>query len=293
MSRFAIAPQWLVYLPPTMSPCETSASESWLERPEEAFAYFRGHGVTEIVCEEKHMGSRAIVAVCRNDAAARLRFGVTGIETGAIWTRTGRAFFSDGATAEAVLARLRATVDQLSLWEELETDWLLIDAEIMPWSAKAGGLIDSQYAPVAVSSRTGLQTAANALKRAATRGVPVEWLRERFVDRVCRVSAYATAWEPYVWPVTGVDDLRLAPFHLLASEGRVWFDKDHTWHMELAQRLADAAQKIVTNTRWKRVDLADEDACVGASRWWEELIASGGEGIVVKPATFIAKERRD
>ena len=65
MSRFAIAPQWLAYLPPTMSPSETSEREDWLERPEEAFAHFRERGVGEVVCEEKHMGSRAVIALCR------------------------------------------------------------------------------------------------------------------------------------------------------------------------------------------------------------------------------------
>ncbi|TIV30832.1 MAG: polynucleotide kinase-phosphatase, partial [Mesorhizobium sp.] len=100
MSRFAVAPQWLVYLPPTMSPSETSGHAGWLERPEEAFAYFRERGVAEIVCEEKHMGSRAIVALCRTVQAARSRFGVSGDETGAIWTRTGRSFLSDNAMTE-------------------------------------------------------------------------------------------------------------------------------------------------------------------------------------------------
>jgi polynucleotide kinase-phosphatase len=289
MSRFAMAPQWLAYLPPTMSPCETSKREGWLERPEEAFAYFRERGVSEIVCEEKHMGSRAIVALCRTDAVARLRFGTTGAETGAIWTRTGRAFFSDARMSEAVLARLRATAERLSLWEQLETDWLLLDAEIMPWSAKAGSLIESQYAPVAISSRTGLRAVNDALGRVASRGIPVEALQAHFADRAARAAAYATAWDPYVWPVSGVDDLRVAPFHLLASEGRVWFDHDHVWHMEFAERLANAGEKIVTNTRWKLVDLADEVACSETERWWEDLIASGGEGMVVKPRSFVAK----
>jgi protein phosphatase len=94
MSRLAIVPQWLVYLPPTMSPCETSPRDEWLERPEEAFAHFRDRGVAEIVCEEKHMGSRAIIALCRSNTVARHRFGITGVETGAVWTRTGRPFFS-------------------------------------------------------------------------------------------------------------------------------------------------------------------------------------------------------
>lgn len=289
MSRFAIAPQWLVYLPPTMSPCQTSKREDWLERPEEAFAYFRERGVPEVVCEEKHMGSRAVIALCRTDAAARLRFGIAGQETGAIWTRTGRAFFSDAKLTEAVLQRLRGVVDRSSLWDELKTDWLLLDAEIMPWSAKAGALIENQYAPVAASSRAGLSAAVEALGRASARGSPVDALRARFADRASRAAAYATAWEPYAWPVAGIDDLRIAPFHLLASEGHVWFDHDHVWHMQLAGTLVDCGERIVTGTRWRRVDISDEDACAAAATWWEDLTRSGGEGMVVKPRTFVAR----
>jgi protein phosphatase len=227
MSRFALAPQWLAYLPPTMSPSETSASEGWLERPEEAFAYYRERGVAHVVCEEKHMGSRAVIALCRDAAAARARFDAQPGETGAIWTRTGRAFFNDAAMTEALLARLRATVDAAGLWDELASDWMLLDAEIMPWSAKAGALIEAQYAPVAASSRAGLSAAGEALARAVARGAPVEALQARFADRAARAALYARAWEPYVWPVAGIEDLRVAPFHLLASEGEVGFDRDH------------------------------------------------------------------
>jgi protein phosphatase len=65
MSRFAANPKWLIYLPPTMSPCETSREAGLLEHPAEAYAYFRCQGVAQVVCEEKHMGSRAVVVVCR------------------------------------------------------------------------------------------------------------------------------------------------------------------------------------------------------------------------------------
>jgi protein phosphatase len=289
MSRFALAPQWLAYLPPTMSPVETSSSEGWLERPEEAFAHYRERGVAEVVCEEKHMGSRAVIALCRSAEAARARFDAQGGETGAIWTRTGRSFFNDAKTTEGLLGRLRATADAAGLWEELSTDWLLLDAEIMPWSAKAGALIDAQYAPVATSSRAGLAAAVDALGRAAARGVPVEALAGRFAGRADRADRYARAWAPYVWPVSGVDDLRVAPFHLLASEGQVRFDRDHLWHMGLAERLAAAGQSVVAPTAWRRVDLADEAACAEASQWWETLTAGGGEGMVVKPRDFIAR----
>ena len=289
MSRFALAPQWLAYLPPTMSPCETSTVDGWLERPEEAFAHYRERGVAQVVCEEKHMGSRAIVALCRTAEAARARFDAATGETGAIWTRTGRSFFSDLATTEGLLARLRTAIDDAGLWDELASDWLLLDAEIMPWSAKAGALIDAQYAPVAAASRAGLGAASAALARACARGVSVEALAERYTEREGRAALYARAWEPYVWPVSGVDDLRVAPFHLLASEGRVWFDMDHAWHMALADRVASSGQAVVTPTRWRLVDLADESGCADAALWWESLTTTGGEGMVVKPRDFIAR----
>jgi hypothetical protein len=43
---------WLIYLPPTMSPAETTEKPELLEHPAEAFAYFRREGVARVVCEE-------------------------------------------------------------------------------------------------------------------------------------------------------------------------------------------------------------------------------------------------
>jgi protein phosphatase len=291
MSRFALAPQWLAYLPPTMSPSETSTSEGWLERPEEAFAHFRGRGVTEVVCEQKHMGSRAVIALCKTGDAAQAPFGAITGETGAIWTRTGRAFFADSATIEALLAQLRLSVDAAGLWDELGGDWLLLDAEIMPWSAKAGSLIESQYAPVGTASDAGFATSAGAFARAGDRGLDVTALRDRFADRAQRAAQYGKVWAPYVWPVSGIGDLKVAPFHLLASEGRVWFDRDHVWHMGIAERMAKAAG-VVVPTEWRTVTLEDERAVAEAITWWEALTEQGGEGMVVKPREFVARGKK-
>lgn len=136
MSRFAANPKWLIYLPPTMSPCETSKVPGLLEHPTEAFAYYRHEGVPRVVCEEKHMGSRAVVVVCRDRDVARARFGVTEDEAGIIYTRTGRRFFDDAKLEAEILSRVRAGVDRAGLWEDLSTDWLCFDCELMPWSAK-------------------------------------------------------------------------------------------------------------------------------------------------------------
>ncbi|HEU5107535.1 MAG TPA: polynucleotide kinase-phosphatase, partial [Micromonosporaceae bacterium] len=138
MSRFAVDPRWLVWLPPTMAPCSTSSVDGFLEHPAEAFADYRAAGVEKVVCEEKHMGSRAVVLVRRDADGGAGRFGPGG---GAIWTRTGRPFFADGAMTGAMLARVRAAAEAAGLWAELDTSWVLLDCELLPWSAKADGLI--------------------------------------------------------------------------------------------------------------------------------------------------------
>ncbi len=107
MSRFAADPRWLIYLPPTMSPCETSRAEGLLEHPAEAFAYYRNEAAPQVICEEKHMGSRAVVVVCRDERAARQRFGVTTGESGIVVTRTGRRFFHDDDLERSFLDRVR------------------------------------------------------------------------------------------------------------------------------------------------------------------------------------------
>ncbi len=153
MSRFAADARWLIYLPPTMSPCETSQAAGLLEHPAEAFAYFRNEGVPQVVCEEKHMGSRAVVVVCRDEKAARERFGVTTGESGIVTTRTGRRFFNDQDLERRFLDRVRAALTVADLWAKLHTSWVCLDCELMPWSAKAQELLRTQYAAVGSRAR--------------------------------------------------------------------------------------------------------------------------------------------
>ena len=155
MSRFAIDPHWLIYLPPTMSPSETSTLPGLLEHPAEAFAFYRDHGVSRVVLEEKHMGSRAIVVICRDAEFAAKRFGATQRELGVCYTRTGRRFFTDDAIESEVLARVGQALDQAEFWSRMNTDWVALDCELMPWSAKAQELIRRQYAPVGTAARVG------------------------------------------------------------------------------------------------------------------------------------------
>ena len=292
MSRFAANPRWLVYLPPTMSPSETTKAPGLLEHPAEAFAYYRREGVARVVCEEKHMGSRAVVVVCRDEAAARRRFGVAGEGIGIVYTRTGRRFFTDAVLEAEALATVGGAIGAAGLWEELNTDWAVLDCELMPWSAKAQELVRDQYAAVAAAARGALGEAVAVLGRAVERGAPVAELLARHQERRRLVDAYAAAYRRYCWPVESLADLRLAPFHLLATEGAVHTGRDHLWHLETIARIRAAADGLLFPTAHRVVELDDAASEAAATAWWEEMTAAGGEGMVVKPLEFVANGRR-
>ena len=292
MSRFAVDPRWLIYLPPTMSPSKTSQREGLLEHPDEAFAYYANAGVTEVVCQEKHMGSRAIVIVGRSEAAIQQRFGLPEAAIGICYTRTGRRFFDEPALERAFLHRLQAAVDAAGWWDRFDSEWLLLDCELMPWSAKAQGMIREQYAAVGAAARTALPTAVAALQTAQARGQDVAELRRRFDAQQGMIEAFSAAYRRYAWPVEGVDDLRLAPFHLLATEGVLHSDKSHLWQMESLSELTRQPDPLLHPTAYRLVDLTDDGARAEAVAWWEALTDAGGEGMVVKPMPFIARGRR-
>jgi protein phosphatase len=291
MSRFAADPRWLVYLPPTMSPCPTSRRPDLLEHPDQAFDDYRDAGVSRVVCEQKHMGSRAVVAVCRDEDAARRRFGVVGQGVGICYTRTGRRFFDDLATEAALLDRVRAAMGAGGLWERWQTDWAVLDCELLPWSAKAQELLRRQYAAVGASARVALAEAGDLLRAAGATNPDAAALATRFEQRRESAHGYVAAYRRYCWPVRSVDDLRLAPFHLLATEGAVHADRDHVWHMEELAALSRAGEGFLA-TPFRVVDVADEASRAEAVRWWEELTGAGGEGMVVKPFDFIARGLR-
>ncbi|MFE9323916.1 polynucleotide kinase-phosphatase [Nocardia sp. NPDC052278] len=293
MSRFAIDPRWLVYLPPTMAPCATTQLDGHLEHPAEAFDYYRSEGVRRVVCEEKHMGSRAIVLVTRSAQAAADRFGVDDGSTGALYTRTGRPFFDDAAQTEELLSRVRAAAEKAGLFEELNTEWLLLDAELMPWSAKAVGLLRNQYAAVGAAARAALGTATDLLTAVAARGLDVTDLAERTVARKTDAAAFTTAYGRYCWPVDGLTGLRIAPFQILAGAGVNYAVRDHDWQLSMIDRLVAADADLFAPTGRKIVDLTDPDSEAAATSWWTELTTSGGEGMVVKPYEALVRSEGD
>ena len=292
MSRFAANPKWLIYLPPTMSPSETSLRPGLLEHPAEAFSYFLAEGVPRVMCEQKHMGSRAVVIVCRDEEAARKRFGVVNDGFGICYTRTGRRIFNDSHLESEFLLRIQSALTATQFWQELSTDWACLDCELMPWSAKAQELLRRQYASTGAAARAALTNAVDSLVAGATHSPEVAPLLEKYRQRLAMVHDYVEAYRRYCWSVTSLNDLKLAPFHLLATEDAVHADKDHTWHMKVLSRICEADPDLLLATNHMVVDVTDSDSQNEGIGWWEGLTASGGEGMVIKPLDFVARGSR-
>jgi len=296
MSRFAANPNWLIYLPPTMSPTETSDEPGLLEHPRQAFEYFRANGVAKAICQEKHMGSRAIVIVCRDEAAAHRRFATQIDGAGTIYTRTGRRFFEDRDRESELLEIVRIAITKAGFWEEFASDWFCLDCELLPWSAKAQELIRAQYAAVGSASRGSLPECIRHLERAALRYAGTTELSDllaRYRIRLDSANRYVQAYRQYCWPVKNVGDLKLAPFQLLAGEGKVYAENDHLWHMQTLARLADAAPNTpLQATAHRLIDLTQPTEIEDGIAWWQALTDRGGEGMVVKPLEVVARGKK-
>ncbi|MFE9393820.1 polynucleotide kinase-phosphatase [Streptomyces flavidovirens] len=293
MSRFAVDPRLLAYLPPTMSPTGTSHVDGYLEHPAEAFATYKADGVGRVVCEEKHMGSRAVALVCRDADVARERFGVDG-PTGVIHTRTGRPFFDEETVTELIIGRLRTAVTEAGLWDELQTDWLLLDAELMPWSLKASGLLRHQYAAVGAAARSVFPGALAALEGAAARGVEVRGLLATQRERAVDAEAFTDAYRRYCWPTQGLEGVRLAPFQLLAVQGRSLAGVPHDEQLAWLDRLVEHdPTALLQTTRRLIVDTGDPASVQSGIDWWLEMTSRGGEGMVVKPVEALARDGKN
>ncbi|MFT4166140.1 MAG: hypothetical protein QM650_12945 [Microlunatus sp.] len=227
--------------------------------------------------------------------AARARFGAPDDALGAVWTRTGRSFFGPELTAELV-DRLRSAAERAGLFDELDTGWLLLDAELLPWSAKAGDLLRSQYAAVGAAAAAALPVAVSALARAQARGVEVGELLGWTESRAVNAELFRAAYLRYCWPTDGLAGVRFAPFQLLATEGRAYHDRSHSWHLDLADRLAAVDSELVASTRRLVVDLTSEREIQAGVDWWTELTSvdgdgPGGEGMVVKPLSNLVRTK--
>ncbi|WP_207423034.1 polynucleotide kinase-phosphatase [Desertivirga brevis] len=292
MSRFSVNPKWLIYLPPTMSPCKTSEEGNYLEYPLEGFDYYKAAGVKKVICEEKHMGSRAVLIVGKDEAVIERVFGIRDEGIGTIYTRTGRAFFNEKETEQELLKRVNEALIRSGFYEKMETEWVCLDIELMPWSSKAQALLETQYASVGSAADHALEETMKVLNNALESNGALAELKERYSHKLEQVSDYKKAYGRYCWDVNMLEDYKIAPFHILATEGKVWIEQNHEWHMETIKSFCASDPAILLATPYLIVDLEDEESVNKAIEWWISLTDEGGEGMVIKPYNFIERDNK-
>lgn len=286
VSHFAIPLEQLPYIPPTMSPTPNPSSmDDYLEHPKEAIDYYRKNGIQTMIAEKKHMGSRAILFLFKDTEAAEKHTGIASL--GVIYTRTGKRFF-DAATEQKIVAELNQDLHQIGYFEKYDTDYVVLDSEIMPWNLKAKELISSQYAHVAENAlldRTKLKEKMEAA--VGENGALTAWLEE-YAQKLENAHTFKDVFQKYTWEIEGVESIQIAPFHVLAHSNQTFFDRPHAWHMEM-NRMFAAASGLFVETDFKMIsDEATEEQVI---EWWRDMTEDGHEGIVIKPEFFIARNR--
>ena len=218
---------------------------------------------------------------------AKHRFGLLKSSLGTVYTRTGRQFFEHKQTEIDFLEMLNKALTESNFWDRFRTDWVCLDGELMPWSAKAKELLIKQYAAVGSAATAGLTASITALTKAKERGIVVEHLISDFDGRKNRIEKYITAYRNYCRDTNGIEGLVYAPFHILGTEGNTYFDKQHTWHLENIDQFCTYNSKHLMVTANILVDLQNQDSTQQAIAWWTALTSKGGEGMVVKPLDYI------
>ena len=229
-----------------------------------------------------------LFAKIRNTVATN-RFGIENEGIGVCYTRTGRNFFNDKNIEQEFIGRVRKALTKSDFWVKHDTSWVCLDTELMPWSAKAQALLSSQYAAVGSSAKNALQAVQQVLEKTKDREVEgATELLNKYASKQNAINRFISAYQNYCWEVRDIDDYKLAPFHILATEGHVHSDKDHIWHMESIKEICFADEEIFKITPYKIVDTARDESIKDATEWWMALTEKGGEGMVVKPFDFIS-----
>ncbi|MDO0824222.1 polynucleotide kinase-phosphatase [Desulfosporosinus nitroreducens] len=287
VSHYTVPIEELVYIPPTMSPApEPSSLQDYLEHPKEAFDYYRDQNVTKMVVEKKHMGSRAILLLFKDEESAVNYVGSPTL--GTIYTRTGRTFF-DQAMTQMIVRQLNADLKSADYFAKHKTDFVLLDAEVLPWNLKAKELISAQYAHVSEVALMDRRKILEKLEQAQEKGWDVSSWIEEFKLKLGNAKVFREVFQKYCWDTQGIEGIKIAPFHVLAQSEQTFFDQSHIWHMEQNRELAKLSDLFI-ETEFKVV--MDEASEQEAIRWWQEITEDGHEGFVVKPETYIARNNK-
>ena len=291
MSRFAVDPRWLLYLPPTMAPVRDVAARPacWSTRPRRSPRTAADGVDAGGVRGEAHGLARGRRWCAATPTAAEERFGA----------RTARpARSTPGPAGRSSTPPLTEELLDAAPARRRERRALgRARHRLAAARRRAAAVVAQGRGPAARPVRRGRRRGARVLpaasrrwSAAAARGVDVADLLDRTAARAADADAFTDAYRRYCWPTDGLDGVRLAPFQVLASEGR----RPTTAGPRLAPRRRRPAGRRDARTWSARPGGAGRPArtttpVAAAGRWWQELTAAGGEGMVVKPLANLVR----
>ena len=167
----------------------------------------------------------------------------------------------------------------------------------MPWSEKARGLIRNHYAPVGRIGRANLNSAYRLFEDMAKKNKYDEETMAKITDlcdiykgRADDLAKYTVSYRNYCEHVDSVDDIKIAPFHLLAYDEIVNMGKDSTHledHINVIRKYVVDDKNFVA-TPYMMVNTENPDDVKDCIDWWLDATSHGYEGMVVKPSTYTA-----
>lgn len=284
ISKYSINHKALIYLPPTIPPVPSSKLEDFIEHPNEGFDYYRENGIKKVICQLKHMGSRGLILIGKNEQIMKSKFNLDGL--GEIWSRTGRQLFND-EWRNYLLNKFKEIIDKSGLWDKLDTEWILFDGEVLPWSIKSQYLLNHEYAPVSTTANAFFDMSIQSLMDG---GEKTNELLTKFQRRKVELDKYADVYMNYA-DINEIENVKFAPFHILAHEGNNNMNNDHLWHMNNISLLYN--NSFIIETKYKVIDLMNLEEMDECCKWWFELTENQGyEGIVMKPLEFIKRNEQ-
>lgn len=272
----------LPFIPSTISPCRASELEDFLEHPIKAFEEYKKMGAKTLIGELKHMGSRATILAFESEDKA-IHY-TNQPKTTIIYSRNGLPFFK-GSDDEFICDKIQHLLKSNNYYKKHNTGFVLMDVEILPWNAKGSGLLTNQYLPVLDSSKSLNNKLLGNLE--GIKGL--EHIVKEVNNNLINIDKYKEQLENYCWDAD-ITNIKIAPFHLLAHEGKTYFDKTHEWHLNHFNELIDIpSNDLFEKTPYVLVDLDDEDSIKKAVDFWLDVTAKGYEGVMFKTETFIEK----
>jgi protein phosphatase len=289
VSERAVHARWLLYAPPSYGPPTVSPIAGLLEHPAQAIDYYRKKSVTLLAARPMLHGTTVTIVLCRDAAVATQRFGLDNQGIGAIYTRSGRPYFGEVAETQLRLGQMARALEAADVWSLLKSDWLCLEAVVVPIGHKAPAFVPQVYAEVAATGLHSVERAQAKLEMAKARGLAVDDSLQRLALEKQSLQAFREAYRQMAGPEIAEPQFHLQ--QLLAVEGQVLLGKSQEMQQALLAPIAAALGSAFVAATLLQADLDSESSLRALTAWWENHNLQGGAGLMIGPLEMmVARE---